>query len=196
MLANKHFRNKHIRNLGLGLLIVFSLWQWSQALFIYAKAYLAKVLIHNAWSTTLVTQIPTKPWRWADTWPVAKLQLPEGDHFYILAGSAGNSLAFGPGHNSVTALPGTNGTSIIGGHRDTHFRQLKHIQAGDIIEVQNQKGEWKKYRVEHYWVANSEKQPLQIQPQRNQLILITCYPFNTLNPHGPERFVVQAAATY
>ena len=177
--------------LAISILISITAWHWGQAASIYLKAHLAQWLISHAWQQTLATGINTKPWAWADTWPVAKIKFDDKT-FYVLAGSAGNSLAFGPGHVSNTALPGTYGASVIGGHRDTHFSRLRGIKLNDTIQLQNQKGVWQHYRVTDYWVAENIQQPLIINKHINTLYLITCYPFDTFNPNSDQRFVVKA----
>jgi len=181
------------------LLIITTAWQWGQAVVIYGKAHLAQWLITSAWQQTLDSGESIKPWPWADTWPVAKIQfgsLSENKNnysFYVLAGSTGNSLAFGPGHASDTALPATQGASVIGGHRDTHFSLLKDIKNNDKILIQNMNGEWKQYSVDQSWIANINTQPLYINKAKNDLYLVTCYPFNGITPNGSERYIVKAA---
>ena len=188
-------QNRSIISACLVILLTTTAWQWGQAAMIYGKAHMAKWLIEKAWENSLTHQTTTKPWPWADTWPVAKIIFPNKKSFYILAGSTGNSLAFGPGHISHTALPGTNGASVIGGHRDTHFALLEHIRTGQGIKIQNMLGQWQHYTIKKAWIANSEKESLLVEPQKNSIHLITCYPFKTLQPRGPERFVVYATKT-
>lgn len=175
-----------------GLLLAVTLWQWGQTGWIYAKAQLAQYLIADAWQTTLEQQQPKAPWPWADTWPVARMQVPIHDiDLYVLEGADGSALAFGPGHMQGTALPG-KGTSVIGGHRDTHFAFLADIQVGDIIKFQNSEGNWQEYRIINTEIKNSETEPLLIQTDNNELLLVTCYPFNALRAGGPMRFIAQA----
>ena len=92
----------------LSLLVALS--QFGQAGYIHAKAWLAQTLISQAWQKTLAGDTQVKPWPWADTWPVARLSVPaRGVELYVLAGSQGRSLAFGPGHVFGTAAPGAAG---------------------------------------------------------------------------------------
>ncbi|BFM16649.1 hypothetical protein R50073_28320 [Maricurvus nonylphenolicus] len=183
-----------------GLLLAFTLWQWGQAGWIYAKAQLAQYLIADAWQSTLRSQQdsqqPKAPWPWADTWPVARMQVPAHNiDLYVLEGADGSALAFGPGHMQGTALPASHsnpGTSIIGGHRDTHFAFLADIQVGDMINIQNSQGNWQEYRISNTEIKNSETEPLFIQTDSNELLLITCFPFNAISAGGPLRFVVKA----
>ncbi len=174
------------------MLLLFSCWQWGQVGVIVSKAYLAKWLIAQSWEVTLKTGNNTKPWPWADTWPVAKIIFENKKSFYILAGGTGNSLAFGPGHLSNTALPGTYGTSVIGGHRDTHFKLLKEIKNSEKIHIQNSKGITTIYTVQESWIANIKSDELFINPDTDDLYLITCYPFDALASGGDERFIVKA----
>jgi len=181
-----------IRKLSIGVLLLIVVWQWSQAGLITGKAYLAKWLIAHAWQQTLATGENKKPWPWADTWPVAKITFNNNKHFYILAGGAGNSLAFGPGHLSNTALPGTRGASVIGGHRDTHFSLLKNSNENHIIYVQNKMGATNTYRIKESWIVDSKNKMLAIDQNDNSLYLVTCYPFNALTVGRDERLVVRA----
>jgi sortase A len=103
-------------------------WQVWEGSWIYAKARLAQILLQRAWSLALAGEAMPKPWPWADTWPVARLRMqhPSVD-LIVLAGAYGRTLAFGPGHVTSSALPGQEGTVMLTGHRDTHFRFLKEV---------------------------------------------------------------------
>jgi len=172
------------------LLVGLMAWCWGSAAWIHLKAQLAQQLIARAWDSTLAGDTRTKPWPWADTWPVARLQVEDQD-LYVLAGAQGNSLAFGPGHMHGTALPG-EGLSVIGGHRDTHFGFLQQVAVGEEILLQTTAGNLVRYQVRGTEVVDSRKQPLLINPQERGLVLVTCYPFTALSPGGPLRYVVWA----
>ena len=113
-------------------LLASGCWQIGEGSWVYAKARLAQLLLQRAWSRALAGEPMPKPWPWADTWPVARLHMtqPHVD-VIILSGASGRTLAFGPGHASSTALPGQEGTMIVTGHRDTHFRFLKDVKPKD-----------------------------------------------------------------
>ncbi|MYM63288.1 class GN sortase [Pseudomaricurvus sp. HS19] len=171
-------------------LLLLTLWHWGQAGWIHAKAWLAQQLIAGAWADTL--QQPEevqKPWPWADTWPVARLQLGHED-LYVLHGAQGNALAFGPGYATASQPPG-QGTTLIGGHRDTHFRVLQQLQPGDQLRLQTSSGDWLHYQVDHGAVIDS-RQGLIVDPARQQLLLVTCYPFDGVQS-GPLRYVLYAS---
>ncbi|MEM8499601.1 MAG: class GN sortase [Pseudomonadota bacterium] len=176
------------------LLLLLSVSQALNGAWVHAKASLAQILIANAWSDVREGQGSVqKPWPWADTWPVARIQY-RGDtprELYVLAGAQGNSLAFGPGHLFGSALPGETGVSIVGGHRDTHFAFLQHASLGDSLIVTPANGDAKRYVITNKAVANSLTNPLLAMPYRSQLMLVTCYPFNAVQS-GPLRYVVTA----
>ena len=176
-------------------LLALVAWQWGGAAWIFGKAQMAQWLLADAWVATLENpQSEVKPWPWADTWPVARLQIPvQNVDLFVLAGAQGNSLAFGPGHMHGTALPG-EGFSVIGGHRDTHFGFLQHLAVGDEISIESATGSRLIYQVRHIEVVDSSRTPLAIDPHRQGLVLVTCYPFDSLEIGGPLRYLVWADA--
>lgn len=158
--------------------------------YIYAKAKLAQHLIANAWQQTLLTGDNTKPWSWADTYPVAKLSIKD-KRYYVLAGATGRTLAFGPGHMSSTPLPGLKGNTVITGHRDTHFSVLQDISLQDELTIETQTGKYQ-YRVYSIDVVHQQDLSVIEANSFDELTLITCYPFNAINPNTLWRFVIRA----
>ena len=119
-----------------------------QGAWIHAKALLAQVLLERAFAETIATGRDVKPWSWADTWPVARIEVKAHRRSAIvLAGSSGQALAFGPGHVELTADAGERGTAVYSAHRDTHFRFLKDVTTGDEIAVTRRDGKTFRYRV-------------------------------------------------
>ena len=165
-------------------------------LWIPAKAWLAQRLLDQAWAETDAGLGPEKPWPWADTWPVARLTLPRQKlSLVVLEGVSGQSLAFGPGHLEASAAPGTEGTIIIAGHRDTFFRSLANIRKGDPIDLQAPLKGAVHYRVVSMQVVDSRKTKLDLTAASqgaDRLMLVTCYPFDAVMPGGPLRYVVTA----
>lgn len=175
------------------VLVALACWHMGDGLWIFAKARLAQYLIADAWQETLATGKAAKPWPWADTWPVARLQATDKNiDLYILEGGQGNALAFGPGHLQGSAYPGAAGVSIVGGHRDTHFRFLQKLQTGDPLLITTRSGRIMYYRVVGQHIANSAHAPLRVTSDESMLLLITCYPFESLRVGGPLRYVVTA----
>ena len=164
-----------------------------QGSWIQAKAALAQVLLQRAWADTLADGGEHRPWPWADFWPIARLQVARLDiDLVVLAGDSGNVLAFGPGHNPRSGLPGSSGTVVVSGHRDTHFRFLKNLRADDAVVLTAPQGT-AVYQVQHTTTVDSRTTRLHIDPTARQLLLTTCYPFDALAAGGPVRYVVTAA---
>jgi sortase A len=166
---------------------------FGDGLWIYAKGHLAQYLLQRAWRLTLDGQSEVKPWPWADTWPIARLRIPEHRADYIvLAGASGRTLAFGPGHLDGTASPGSNGNCVLSAHRDTQFRVLHELQTGELIEVADRRGKVHRYRVRETLVVDRHDTSVLHDGSQGQLTLITCYPFDAVLPGGPLRYVVVA----
>lgn len=164
-------------------------------LWIPAKAALAERLIEDAWRRAAAGEPHPRPWSWADTWPVARLRLPEaGLEAVVLAGAGGRTLAFGPGHLDGSARPGEPGNVVIAGHRDTHFAALAGVAAGDPVELETPSGELRRYRVTATAVVDHADTTALGDTDGDALTLITCWPFGAVVPGGPLRWVVRAEA--
>ncbi len=175
--------------------IAVGLWHFGQGVYIHAKATLAQYLIADAWHKTLAGRREVKPWPWADTWPVARIDAPAaGERLYVLEGANGRAIAFGPGHVHGTPLPGMPGNSVIGGHRDTHFAFLRTLKIGDPLSVQREDGAWRGYRVAGAAVVDRSDVYVTRNSGPTRLTLVTCWPFDALRAGGPERYVVTATA--
>ncbi len=177
-------------------LLVLGGWQFGQGAFIRAKALLAQALLQAAWDRTLAGEAHVTPWPWADTWPVARLDVPSLDiDQLVLAGANGRTIAFGPGHVFGTAAPGEAGNSVIAGHRDTNLAFLAELQVGSDVRIQRPDGRWVTYRVQSALVLDKRDTWVLSGSPATELTLITCYPFNAWRAGGPQRYVVRAVAT-
>ena len=183
------------RSVLLWCLVLVAVHQLGSAAVIKAKAWLAPMLIQQAWQQTLLSGgEAVKPWPWADTWPVARLWVPALDvERLVLAGDSGNALAFGPGHARASAALGSPGLAVIGGHRDTHFAFLSNIEPGHRIQLELPGGEQRHYRVRASRIVDSSTESLSHSGVSERLLLVTCYPFDALRAGGPLRYVVSAA---
>ena len=178
---------------GALLLAAASAIHLGQGAYIYAKAQLAQLLIERAWQRALAGEAAPRPWPWADTWPVARLEAPaHGVSLFVLSGSSGRTLAFGPGHQAGTPVPGARGNSVIGGHRDTHLGFLENMIRGDSIRIQRADGVTVEYRVTQLDVLDRRETWVTRNDGGTRLTLITCWPFDALRAGGDERYVVIA----
>lgn len=175
-----------------GLSALLGLCLIANGLWIPAKAELAQRLIAKAWDRAQAGEAKARPWPWADTWPVARLLVPKIEkELYVLAGASGSSLAFGPAHVSASANPGQAGNVAIAGHRDTHFAFLRDLEVGDELILETRSGS-DHYRVEGSDIVHESRTDLLLPVGRPELTLMTCYPFDSLIPGGPLRYVVFA----
>ena len=175
------------------LLMIAGLWQVSQSAYIYAKAQFAQYLLRKSWDKTVAGAKAVKPWPWADTWPVARLEVPRlGIDQFVLDGASGRTLAFGPGHLNGTALPGEQGNTVFSGHRDTHFKFLQHLQLGDEIFVTDHDGTRNRYRISDTLIVDQDDMRVTVSGDRQQVTLVTCFPFASVTPGAIKRYVVVA----
>lgn len=163
-------------------------------LWIPLKAQVGEYLIERAWQQTLQQPgVPVKPWDWADTWPVAALEVG-GAVQPVLASDSGQALAFAPGLAAGSVAPGEQGTLLISAHRDTHFHHLGQLSAGSQIRLQDRQGRWFRYRIIETMVVPADAQILQ-QSERALVILSTCYPLDDLSSQSSQRYLVVAELT-
>jgi sortase A len=143
-----------------------------------AKAALAAYLIDRAYDRHLESGESPRPWPWADTSPIARLEVPRlGIRRPVLAGASGSSLAFGLGHVSGTAHPGEFGNCAIAGHRDTWAGFLKELRRGDVVRLRTRAG-LRRYSVIERLVISKEDLSVLEPSDDRRLTLVTCYPFS------------------
>jgi sortase A len=174
------------------LLALIGLVLFGQGAYIHAKALVAQVLLERAFTKAVATGRETKPWSWADTWPVARIEVKRiGASTIVLAGSSGQALAFGPGHVEFTPDAGERGVAVYSAHRDTHFRFLKDVKIGDEIDVTRRDGKIFRYRADASSVVRFDASGIDPLTDAYELVLSTCFPFDAITP-GPERYLLHA----
>ena len=172
-------------------LLCLGFWPLSQSAYIPAKAWLAQDLMQRAWDRAGEGDLDARPWPWADTYPVARLMADSGRvDLIVLSGGSGRTLAFGPGHLSASAVPGDVGNAVIAGHRDTHFQFLRDVEVGDTMIIERPSGLQDLYEVIGGHVVDSRRGALTLDTEDSFLSLVTCYPFDAIDPGGPMRYVV------
>jgi sortase A len=122
---------------------------------------------------------------------IGRVEIPGlGISAIMMEGTSPAILRRAVGHILGTALPGERGNVGISGHRDTFFRPLRHIEAGEIILLTTMTAQYR-YRV----VATSVVAPDDVAALRpgagETLTIVTCYPFYFVGP-APSRFIVSA----
>ncbi|GAB4394752.1 MAG: hypothetical protein Tsb0032_22800 [Kiloniellaceae bacterium] len=175
------------------LLLALGLLQLGGAAAIHGKAWLAQRLLDRAWAATLAGERQVRPWPWADTWPVARLQVAKLDvDLFVLAGASGRTLAFGPAEVAGTEQLAHR---ILSGHRDTHFAFLRDLAAGTGLRLQEADGRWREFTVRGQEVIDVRRPVFARRAEHRELMsLVTCYPFDAVTPGGPLRYIVTAEA--
>ena len=184
-------RRRGFRVVAAAIFLVGS-WFIGSALWIEAKAWAAQLLLERAWTAAEAGDEEPRPWPWADTWPVARLSAPElGVERMVLAGASGRTLAFGPAE--LQGLEGS-GVTILSGHRDTHFAFLRHLGTGMELHLERPDGGIRLYRVVGSEIIDARSAVLHpsAESSRPHLALVTCWPFDAIDPHTPWRYVVSA----
>jgi sortase A len=155
-----------------------------------AKARLAAALVDAAFRQHLLDGAAHRPWSWADTHPVARLEVPRlGVRRTVLEGASGSSLAFGPGHVDGTAAPNARGNCVLAGHRDSWFAFLSRLTLGDQLRLRTRQGEVR-YEVTWAGVVSMWDRDTTAASTDRRLTLVTCYPFDGLT-ESEWRFVVR-----
>jgi sortase A len=183
------------RGLGsllLALLCLVGVARIGAGMIVPAKAIAAQILLERAFDRSVAVHHPVKPWGWADMAPVARIRVPRlGVDRFVLDTGSGQSMAFGPTLLPGGAKLGAPGTTVIAAHRDTHFRFLRDVRVGDMIEAEGIDGVVRRYRVTGGEVVRWDRFAIAQGGASNELALSTCYPFDAIR-HGPLRYVVHA----
>ncbi|HXT51553.1 MAG TPA: class D sortase [Thermoanaerobaculia bacterium] len=94
------------------------------------------------------------------------------------------------GHIPGTSRLGSGGNVGIAGHRDSWFRPLKDVRAGDEVVVTTPSA-ISRYRVEWAEVVLPDDTSSLRPTSYPALTLVTCYPFHYVGT-APDRFIVRA----
>jgi sortase A len=122
---------------------------------------------------------------------VAKLDAPSVRlSATVLEGSDDAILARAAGHIEDTAFPGQRGNIGIAGHRDTTFRAVRDLHAGDPLELTTSGGVYR-YLITRTFIVAPEDVYVLDPGDRPMLTLVTCYPFTFIG-HAPHRYIIQA----
>jgi sortase A len=186
-------RHRRRKRLAAGLLLALGLALLAAGFWLPAKAELAQQLLNRAWQRTTEGDTAAKPWPWADTHPVARLSLPGSvEPLTVLAGASSRNLAFAPALMDGSAALGASGVSVVAGHRDTHFRPLAALAIGDELSIERPDGSVLKYEVTALDVVDSERAQLRLDADESVVVLVTCWPFDSVEVGGSWRYVVTA----
>ena len=109
----------------------------------------------------------------------------------VFRGTSRFALNRGAAWIAGTGLPWEDGNIGIAGHRDSFFRVLKNVTAGDEIELATIQGT-SVYEVREITVVSPNNVSVLRPRGVPSLTLVTCYPFNFIGS-APKRYIVSAA---
>lgn len=118
--------------------------------------------------------------------PGIELEVP------VYHGTTEQVLRRGAGLVEGTAFPGSMGNVGIAAHRDSHFRGLKDVAVGDLVELVTS-GRTHVYRIDTLQVVGPGDVHVLDDTGEPALTLVTCYPFYFAG-NAPQRYIVRATA--
>jgi sortase A len=155
------------------------------------KGAVAGELVAAAVTAYLCDGAAHRPWRWADFQPRGRLRVPRlAVDRPVLAGAAGQAMAFGLAHVAGSALPGQADNVVLSGHRDSWAAFMAQLRAGDLLVLEYFGGQ-QAYRVQETAVLPRHATAVLARDGDPCLTLITCYPFGAMLPSS-DRFVLRA----
>ena len=82
---------------------------------------------------------------------------------------------------------------MLSSHRDSHGIYIKKLQIGDIIKLQDRYKQWHTYKIDDFNIIDVNKNSVLTLNTKDNLLIITCYPFNAIRSATPLRYVVTAS---
>jgi len=150
------------------------------------------VMFEKARVLTTVLSPPERAAELREGDTMGRLEIPRiGVSVMIRHGAEETTLTLGAGHVPATSSPGANGNVVLAAHRDTFFRNLEGIRVGDRIRIVTVSHTYE-YVVDSTETVDPEHTQVMESRGRQELTLITCYPFYFVGS-APKRFIVHAS---
>jgi len=124
---------------------------------------------------------------------LGRLEIPRLDlRVVVEEGVDDATLRRAAGHLPGSARPGQPGNVVVAAHRDTLFRPLRDVRAGDLLRFSTRTASYD-YEVTTTQVVEPWQTQVLAARDGYEMTLVTCYPFGYIGP-APQRFVVRARA--
>lgn len=111
---------------------------------------------------------------------------PLGLDVPLYYGDSDEILQLGAGQYANGAVPGMDGTIIIGGHDSTYFNGLKNMTEGGMLEIETDYGRFE-YKVAEIVILDADSDMSVIVNSGRAMVLYTCYPYDSLIGQSTQR---------
>ncbi|MEN9849831.1 MAG: hypothetical protein RL368_2571 [Pseudomonadota bacterium] len=161
----------------IGALLMMIVWNSSHGKSLYSpQAWVAHGLLHTAWVRTQASGRQVKPWPWANTYPLARLSIPQLNFERVILARASEGVSsYALGHLDSSAIPGELGNSILSVHPDTDLRILQNLHVGDLLVLESLRSGLWRYKVSDIQVVEKSNMQLLTPIMNRRLTLISCY---------------------
>lgn len=110
----------------------------------------------------------------------------------VYFGDSNDILRVGTGQYSGSFIPGYNRVIMLCSHNTTFFKPLQFVEVGDVFDFRTNYGDYQ-YEVTGTRIADHEDATAyDLTKQEEELIMYTCYPFETLATVKTDRLFVYA----
>lgn len=170
-----------------GLIFCYAGWNLLKETYLVGKLAFSKPAVQLTEKKFIINDIPM--YRPKAGSALGKIVITSINLDYpLINGDDDEDLSKGVGHDLGTALPGEKENVVLTGHRDTVFRNLGKLKAGDIISLETYYGNFK-YKVNGTRIVDENDTTVIVKSGKEMLTLYTCYPFEYIgNPK--QRYVV------
>lgn len=134
---------------------------------------------------------PVKTFENQDESIVGMMTISEFDKLLpIRVGTSDSILKKGVGLGSEMMTIGIDGNSVLYGHREEIFWNLKHVKVGEFITIETLETTLT-YEIKEIEIVDPDDEWIYEAADTSTITLVTCYPFIYMGP-TPERYVVKA----
>ncbi|MDR1541815.1 MAG: class D sortase [Clostridiales bacterium] len=109
----------------------------------------------------------------------------------LFYGDSNQELSQGVGTYAGAYIPGAGRTILLAGHNNTDFHTLGEVQIGDIVSINTSYGQYKYKIIDTRLTTDTDETAYDFSRTDENLIMYTCYPFDTLGL-TPQRYFVYA----
>lgn len=108
-----------------------------------------------------------------------------------------NTIKYAMGHYPQTGWPGDKKQIFIVGHNDQILKNAPSLQEGQIVELRTIKGLFK-YQIYKKQIVDKNNVEVIDSSQRDkdELVLMTCYPIDYFFSDAPQRYLIYATPLY